>query len=268
MQPFAKDMGYDNVMTEQKNCEFALFIDESGSPKPNPKDTTPYFALGGVLVKRVEEAVIEQAVAEFKQRWNIGLHTPLHGNEIRSKKKRFAWLGKLPDQQRNKFMEDLTTTIISLPIIVHACVVSRQGYHDRYLEQYGDNTWEMMKSAFSILVERSVKFVSDRDESIMIYFEEAGKREDNLLKGYFNELRESGHPFDSSNASKYSPLSGERLARCLRGIEGKKKSNPILQISDLCLYSFTRSKDKLMRSCYYHINEQQICCADIEKKTN
>jgi hypothetical protein len=253
-------------MSEENKSEFALFIDESGSPKPNPKDTTPYFALGGVLVKRVEEAVIEQAVAEFKQRWNISLDTPLHGNEIRSKKKRFAWLGKLPEQERNDFMDDLTTTIISLPIIVHACVVSRQGYHDRYLEQYGDNTWEMMKSAFSILVERSVKFVGDRDESIMIYYEEAGKREDNLLKGYFNELRESGHPFDSSNASKYSPLSGERLARCLRGIEGKKKSNPILQISDLCLYSFTRSKDKLMRSCYYHINEQQICCADIEKK--
>jgi hypothetical protein len=226
--------------------------------KPNPKDTTPYFALGGVLVKRVEEAVIEQAVAKFKQRWNISLDTALHGNEIRSQKKRFAWLGKLPEQERNDFMEDLTTTIISLTIIVHACVVSRQGYHDRYLEQYGDNTWEMMKSAFSILVERSVKFVSDRDESIMIYYEEAGKREDNLLKQYFNEIWESGHPFDSNNASKYSPLSREQISKCLRGIEGKKKSNPILQIADLCLYPAAKSKDKPGDRAYLALKEHQI----------
>ncbi|MDJ0577522.1 MAG: DUF3800 domain-containing protein [Xenococcaceae cyanobacterium MO_234.B1] len=245
-------------MTEQKNCEFALFIDESGSPKPNPKDPAPYFALGGVLVKRVDEAIIEQAVADFKQRWNISLDIPLHGNEIRSKKRRFAWLGKLPEQERNDFMEDLTTTITSLPIIVHACVVSRQGYHNRYLDKYGDNTWEMMKSAFSILVERSVKFVSDKDESIMIYYEEAGKREDRLLQQYFNEIRESGHPFDSNNASKYSPLSAEQISKCLRGIEGKKKNNPILQIADLCLYPVARGKNKPDDRAYLALKENQI----------
>lgn len=245
-------------MTEQKNHEFALFIDESGSPKPNPKDTAPYFALGGVLVKRVDEAIIEQAVADFKHRWNICLDIPLHGNEIRSKKKRFAWLGKLPEQKRNNFMEDLTTTITSLPIIVHACVISRQGYHNRFLEKYGDNTWEMMKSAFSILVERSVKFVGDKDESIMIYYEAAGKKEDRLLKQYFNEIRELGHPFDSNNASKYSPLSVEKISKYLRGIEGKKKSNPILQIADLCLYPVAKGKDKPDDKAYLALKENQI----------
>jgi hypothetical protein len=142
-------------MLEENKSEFALFIDESGSPKPNPQDPTPYFALGGILVKRVDELVIEEAVADFKQRWNISQDSCLHGSEIRSKKKGFAWLGKLSEQERNKFMEDLTQTIISLPLIVNACVISRSGYHDRCLDKYGENTWEMMKSAFSILVERS-----------------------------------------------------------------------------------------------------------------
>lgn len=247
-----------NVMTKSKNREFALFIDESGSPKPNPKDTAPYFALGGVLVKRVDEIIIEEAVANFKQRWDISLDTPLHGNEIRSKKKRFAWLGKLTEQQRNNFMDDLSTTITSLPIIVHACVISRPGYHNRFLEKYGDNTWEMMKSAFSILVERSVKYISEQNESIMIYYEEAGKREDKLLKQYFNEIRESGHPFDRANASKYSPLSGEQLSKYLRGIEGKKKSNPILQVADLCLYPVARGRDKPDNRAYLALKENQI----------
>ncbi len=245
-------------MTEQKNGEFALFIDESGSPKPNPKDTAPYFALGGILVKRVDEAVIEQAVADFKQRWNISLDTPLHGSEIRSKKRKFAWLGKLSEQEKENFMVDLTITITSLPIILHACVVSRPGYHNRFLDQYGDDTWEMMKSAFSILIERSVKYVGDRDESIMIYYEEAGKREDRLLKQYFNEIRESGHPFDRANASKYSPLSGEQISKCLRGIEGKKKSNPILQIADLCLYPVARGKDRPGDKAYLALKEKSL----------
>ena len=249
-----------SVMSEEKKREFALFIDESGSPKPNPKDNTPYFALGGVLVERVDETIIEQAVADFKQRWSeyISYDTPLHGNEIRSKKKKFAWLGKLTARDRDKFMKDLSITITSLPIVVHACVVSRQGYHNRYLDKYGDNTWEMMKSAFSILVERSVKYVGDKDESIMIYYEEAGKREDRLLKQYFNEIRELGHPFDSENSSKYSPLSAQQISNCLRGIEGKKKSNSILQIADLCLYPVARSKDRPEDKAYLALKEKSL----------
>jgi Protein of unknown function (DUF3800) len=89
-------------MSEKKKREFALFIDESGSPKPNPEDNTPYFALGGVLVERVNEIIIQKAVADFKRRWSeyISHDTPLHGNEIRSKKKNFTWLGKLTEQER------------------------------------------------------------------------------------------------------------------------------------------------------------------------
>lgn len=247
-------------MSEEKKREFALFIDESGSPKPNPKDNTSYFALGGVLVERVDEAIIEQAVADFKQRWSeyISHDTALHGNEIRSKKKKFAWLGIVSEQKRNNFMDDLTTTITSLPIIVHACVISRPGYHNRFLDIYGDNTWEMMKSAFSILVERSVKYVDGKNESIMIYYEEAGKREDGLLKQYFKEIRESGHPFDIENASKYSPLSAEQISNCLRGIEGKKKSNPILQIADLCLYPVARGKDRPGDKAYLALKEKSL----------
>lgn len=245
-------------MSTDRKSEFALFIDESGSPKPSLLDTASYFALGGVLVKRADEQLIEDRVKEFKQRWNIDENTPLHGNEIRSKKKNFAWLGKLSDAKRNEFMEDLTNTISSLPIIVHACVVSRQGYLDRYLGKYGEDTWEMMKSAFSILVERAAKYVADSDESIMIYYEKAGKREDALMEGYFRAIKETGHPFDSSNSSKYSPLTGNELSKYLRGIDGKSKSNAILQIADLCLYPVARNKDRPGDRAYLALQESSI----------
>ncbi len=181
---------------ETKPKEFALYLDESGSPKPSPDDSSPFFAMGGVLIERSNEDMINSLLVDFKNRWNIPQNTPLHGNEIRSRKKRFAWLGKLSDLEQERFIGDLTNTIISCPIVVHACVVSRQGYLKRYLEIYGENTWEMMKSAFSIVVERAAKYASLRNGTLMVYFEAAGKTEDRLLKQYFNELRSQGNPFD------------------------------------------------------------------------
>jgi len=90
---------------------------------------------------------------------------------------------------------------------VHSCVISRQGYLNRYLEKYGENTWEMMKSAFSILIERSAKYAAINNGSLMVYFEAAGKNEDNLLKQYFYNLRAKGQSFNVATSDKYSPLS-------------------------------------------------------------
>ncbi len=223
--------------------EFALFLDDSGSPKPNLKDPLPYFAIGGILVKRQDELIIQSAVKKFKENWNISPEYPLHGNEIRSKKKGFAWLGKLDQQEYNRFMDDLTELIITSPIIVHACVVSRSGYHQRYLEMYDENTWEMMKSAFSIIIERCAKYVDRKNGKIMVYYEKMGKKEDRLIEQYFEEMRTSGHPFNSDNAEKYLPLSSIELSSLLRGIEGKSKSRNELQLADLCLYPIVKSKE-------------------------
>lgn len=249
-------------MPPTRNNEFALFIDESGSPKPNTKDPAPYFALGGVLVRRNEEELIRNSIINFKKRWDIKLQVPLHGNEICAKKRRFAWLGKLSAGEQEKFMLDLSSTITSLPITVHACVVSRQGYLNRYIEKYGDDTWEMMKSSFSILVERVVKHTSQQNESIMIYYEKAGKKEDKLIESYFEEIRTKGHPFNQQNASKYSPLSSSSISKYLRGIEGDSKSNEILQVADLCLYPVSRAKEGRANKAYeaLKINKILIDC--------
>ncbi len=192
------------MVTENPPIEFALYLDDSGSRKPNPKDPAPFFALGGVLIQRSNESIIENLLKDFKTRWNIPEDTPLHGNEIRARKKKFAWLEKLPQQEQERFLEDLTSTIVQCPILAHACVVSRQGYLNRYLEMYGQNTWEMMKSAFCIVVERAAKYAALHNGTVMVYFEAAGKKEDRLLKQYFQELRSQGNPFDSA-AQKNTP---------------------------------------------------------------
>lgn len=224
--------------------EYAFYMDESGSPKPSPKDKAGYFAVGGVLVERCNEDLIAQSVSNFKCRWEIKQDTPLHGNEIRSQKRHFAWLGSLKPKQKAKFLDDLTKTIVECPILVHGCVVSREGYVARYLEKYGVDTWEMMHSSFSILIERVSKFVAANDGKVMIFFEKAGKKEDKLLTGYFRELRDNGLPFNPVTSKKYAPLESGQLRQCLSGIDGKTKKNPILQVADLCLNPVATSRHR------------------------
>ena len=243
---------------ETKPKEFALYLDESGSPKPSPDDSSPFFAMGGVLIERSNEAIINSLLVDFKNRWNIFQEIPLHGNEIRSRKKRFAWLGKLSHSEQELFIGDLTNTIINCPIVVHACVVSRQGYLKRYLEIYGENTWEMMKSAFSIVVERAAKYTALKNGRLMVYFEAAGKTEDRLLKQYFNELRSQGNPFDPNRSSEYSPLSNTDFSRLLRGIDSKTKNNLVMQLTDLCLYPVARSQDQPDNRAFLSLRQENL----------
>lgn len=236
---------------------FAFYMDESGSPKPNPKDSASYFAVGGVLIEHNDESSICLQIADLKKRWGIDESVPLHGNEIRSRKKNFAWLGRKSEDEQNQFLQDLTATIVQCPIIVHGCVVSRQGYLDRYLQRYGSNTWEMLKSAFSILLERVSKYVVLQDGEVMVYFEKAGKKEDKLITSYFNDLRDSGVPFSDETSTKYAALTSNQMQRVLTGIEAKSKNNPLLQIADLCLYPVAKSKDQPQNRAFQELTQSQ-----------
>jgi hypothetical protein len=173
-------------------------------------------------------------------------------------KKKFAWLGKLEASDRLRFYEDLTEMIISCPVTVHACVISRFGYNQRYLVRYGENTWEMMRTALSILLERAAKFVARQNGKMMVYYEKMGSNEDKKLESYFHELRSNGHPFSSENARRYDPLSSEELSLLLTGIQGKNKTRPELQIADLCLYPVARIKDQPNNRAYHAMREGKL----------
>lgn len=127
---------------------------------------------------------------------------------------------------------------------MYGCVISRAGYFKRYADLYGAETWEMMKTAFTILLERTAKFVARHDGKVAVYYEKIGQREDKLIEGYFHHFRAYGHPFDHKNAAKYNPLPAPELQKRLSMIEGKTKKNMLLQLSDLCLYPLAHAKDR------------------------
>lgn len=216
--------------------QFALYLDESGSQKPSPHDQATFFAMGGVIIERGTEEIIQSLLNGFKKRWEIDIDTPLHSTEMRSRKKKFYFLKHFSDEQLNAFFIDLHNVIASCPVVIHACIVSRQGYINRFQQTYGLNTWEMMRSSFYILIERSAKYVQKQEGKLMVFYEEAGRVEDKKLKSYFNEIRSNGLPFNQSTSQKYNPCTTEVLSKILSGIEGKKKANPVMQIADYCLH--------------------------------
>jgi hypothetical protein len=245
--------------------DFAIYIDDSGSPKPNREDSAPFFAMGGVLIDRSDLQKIEDEVSSFKDRWQISLDVPLHGSPIRSKKKAFSWLGKLTENELEQFHCDLGETITRCPIVVTACVISRVGYCNRYLDRYGPKTWEMMKTAFTILLERTAKFVARHDGRLMVYYEKMGRREDRILEGYFRDFRDHGSPFDPTNSAKYLPLSCDDLKKRLEGIEGKTKKGAAMQISDLCLYPIVNSLHQPSNRALKRMRDARVIIDDLLK---
>lgn len=230
--------------------EFALYIDDSGSPKPDVDDATPHFAMGGVIVKRSDKTQISDELSAFKESWNIDRKIPLHASEIRSKKGNFTWLGEVGEAERQRFHDELGQMIVRCPVIIHACVISRSGYIQRYSEKYGIDTWNMMRTAFCIVVERTAKYAIKRNGKIMVYFEKIGRVEDRKLKKYFEELRSQGMPFDGKRSAAYQPLHSPTLQGALSGLEGKTKNCPELQIADLSLYPIALGKENPENKAY------------------
>jgi hypothetical protein len=195
-------------------------------------------------VKRKDENVVLDALRSFKDCWNIKRDIPLHGSEIRSRKERYRWL-RDNDDECKRFKTELLEMLLSLPIVVHGCIVDRVGYYNRYHEKYGRKPWDLRKSAATIILERCVKYVKlQGGQSLFVVFELCGKAEDNIFRECYRQLREQGNPFDSSNSSKYSPTDVQDLSDILHPTAfAYGKENELLQIADICLFPLATSRN-------------------------
>lgn len=213
-------------------------MDDSGTRNPDRKPSDArardWFALGGILIKEEDEDEIRALHAKFCKEWNI--RYPLHSSDIRIKKNQFGWLATLTPSDQNRFMFDLTEMIISIPAFGHACVVNRIGYDARYREKYGRGTWNLCKTAFSVVCERAAKYALMEGRRLRVYPERCDKTADTRIRGYYHELRTSGMPFSSDTSSKYGPLPANDLATTLYDLKFKTKLSEIAQLADLYLY--------------------------------
>lgn len=216
-----------------------LYLDDSGTRHPDRNGTLPahghdWFGIGGVLLREADEDAVRTKHAAFCQKWDI--RHPLHSAEIRARSKNFTWLGSLTGEKHGEFMADIGALATSTELIAIACVVDRPGYNHRYVAKYGRLRWSLCKTAFTIVVERAAKFALEGGKRLRVYVERADKETDKRLRGYYDEMRATGHPFDPGNSSKYAPLTQEELTATLYDFKLKDKTSPPMQLADLCLW--------------------------------
>lgn len=221
-------------MTKPDN--YIFYVDDSGTRHPDKKDNhgsaREWFALGGVIVKESLVDEVKAEVSKFKEKWDISY--PLHSQEIRSKSRNFHWLRAL--ENSSSFYDELTSLLIELPVVGHACVIDRPGYNKRYAETYGRDRWQLCKTAFSIAVERAAKFVESKNGRLRVYVEQSSKKDEKLLKSYYEDLRSVGCPFNANNSAVYSPVSAESLKSTLFEFKVRPKASTLMQIADLYLH--------------------------------
>lgn len=220
-----------------------LYLDDSGTRNPdrhikqNINSGYDWFALGGVMIRESDEQQAREAHAAFCSEWDI--KDPLHSSEIRMRTNNFSSIASWPKPKQNLFYEKLGEFLTNQPVIGIACVIDRPGYQDRYLEKYGRNRWALCKTAFSVVVERALKYAVSQKCKLRVLPERSSKKDDGLLRSYFDSLKKDGNPF-SGDSTKYQPLDAAHYGEGLYDFKTKFKSSPITQIADLYLYPMCR----------------------------
>lgn len=216
-----------------------LYLDDSGTRHPDHKLTLPkhghdWFGMGGIIIRQSDEEAVRAQYADVRADWNITY--PIHSVEIRAKSKHFAWLGKLQPDEFARFMRDLGSLATNKALTAVACVIDRPGYNHRYEGKYGRARWSLCRTAFDVVVERSVKFARRHGCKLRVRVEMADRETDARLRGYYEELRANGLPFAPDTSSKYNPLTAEDLRETLYDFKHKAKSSPMVQLADLVLW--------------------------------
>lgn len=247
---------------------FHLYLDDSGSRMLNrlsvDADARPqWFSLGGLLVREEDEATCKQAHDEFYSRWPQ-MTGPLHLTDMYSQSKKFAWLGLETEAERGRFWQDFHAVLSSLPVIGQACVVHRPGYRDRgYGSRQGDAKWDLCRTAFNILIERSAKIAAYESRRLRVKYEGSDKAADHALRSYWALLKNgNGLGFNAANAQKYDPFPPEKLASTLIDMERKTKSNKILQFADTFVLAVSRGRYQPTYSTFVAVRDAGLLADD------
>jgi hypothetical protein len=225
---------------------YSLYIDDSGTRAPDHVvKTVPgkhdWFALGGILLLEQDKDRIEAGHAAFYSRWpQLKPGVPLHSSDIRMMKAGFSFLAT-DNELRTKFLGELGAFLTALPVLTHACVIDRAGYRARYAKSYGDEKWLYCKTAFSVLLERTVKFVRAKNARLRVHVEETAKAPDALIRDYYLSLGREGMPFTRETSEKYAPLSAQDFRDTLYGLKMKRKTSAVMQLADVYLWPMCKA---------------------------
>lgn len=221
-----------------------LYLDDSGTRHPDrkPEERThghDWFGMCGVMVRDDEqnEDVVRKRHEDLVAKWKLvdsdGDPVPLHSHPIRNMTGEFRRLRSLEPAKLKEFYDDIGKLTTSPELTAIGCVIDRPGYNARYRERYARARWLLCKTAFTVVVERAVKHARRQGLKLRVLVERSDRETDAMLRGYYDDLRANGHPFDATSASKYTPLDAPDYASTLYEFRAKGKSSPLVQIADL-----------------------------------
>jgi hypothetical protein len=217
-------------------------MDETGNRHPDrasdeSRRGRDWFGFGGVLIKGEDNDAARKLVTDFASTWS--LKGPCHITDMMAERKRFAFLGRVSQSENEKFWNDWRRVLCTVPAMGLGCVVDRPGYVARgYLEKHKDK-WLLCRSAFDITVERAVKIALLEGRKLHVVFEQDAAVNE-IVTGYFDNLKQNGLAFDAGNSQKYKPLEKEAFAETLGRIQHKPKEHPLLQLADSYIYAMSR----------------------------
>ena len=81
--------------------------------------------MGGVLVAEEYKVIIGNKYKIFCEKWKINY--PLHSTKIRGRRGDFSWLEN-GVKEHDRFMEDLESFLVDVPVLGFAVVIDRDGY--------------------------------------------------------------------------------------------------------------------------------------------
>ncbi|PHP27530.1 DUF3800 domain-containing protein [Limimaricola cinnabarinus] len=236
-----------------------FYMDETGNRRPDKKpdasrEGRDWFGFGGFLIHSDDEPAAKQAHKDFCDEWGVG--TPFHITDMLGQYKGFHWLNRKKQAWVDGFWADYALLLCEIKAIGLACVVDRPGYVARgYLEEHGEDSWLLCRTAFDISVERAVKYAKMKGEKLRIVFE-SDPPFNPIVKGYFRDLKSNGLAFDKDRSSKYQPLEKEVFQEILSTIEYKDKSSKLLQFADSYIYSIARQKYDNRFGLYRHLRDR------------
>lgn len=194
--------------------------------------------------------VMEQKVKSLKQQLWPGKKIILHSRDIRKCEKGFEILFDL--KVKRVFYEGINIIMETCDYTIVACSILKEPY----IRRYGKLS-DVYSLSLSFIVERTVFLLdtirSNQSEDIALHViaEKRGRKEDNALLDYYNELLDRGTYF----------VTDKRIKNYSKTFQFRAKAENIvgLQVADLVAYPLTRHVlDKDAVNLAYDIIERKL----------
>lgn len=210
--------------------KYYLYIDECGDNNlKNFDEQFPIFTLCGVVVREDKREWLEQEVHALKEEFWGNQYTILHSRDIRKCQRGFEILFDL--EVKKHFYERVNKILGTSGVyIIVACAILKEPY----IRNYGRLN-DVYAQSLSFVLERAVFYLdstSEKDIELRTVVEQRGKKEDEKLRLFYNQLLDNGTYWVESGRLKQYAKSFALLP---------KKANVIgLQVADLVAYPITR----------------------------